>query len=144
MEHHFYGEKNAIGIMPINPDYEGVSDLYSLYMRLNGIWSKQTCAPRMRNEWYESNKTLGQCSITAFLVQEIYGGDVYGVPLGDGNFHCFNCIQGYDFDLTCEQFGGKKLIYTHDYPQFAEVHFSKQEKKERFVMLKESLLISLK
>ena len=48
-----------------------------------------TCVPRMRAEWAPENQTLGQRSITAFLMRDICGGKVCGVPLGDGNYRCF-------------------------------------------------------
>ena len=72
MAYGFYGWQNAtikdeIGLTP--------RDYYDL---LSQIWSADTCAPRMRQNWSPENKTLGQCSITAFLLQDIYGGEVYG------------------------------------------------------------------
>ena len=83
----FYGwetadVKDARGLTP--------RDYYDL---LSGCWCAETCAPRMRADWSPENRTLGQCSITAFLIQDIYGGKVYGVPLEDGSFHCFNNID---------------------------------------------------
>ena len=74
------------------------------------IWCADTCAPRMRQNWSMENRTLGQCSITAFLAQDIFGGEVYGVSRGDGNFHCYNVIGDCVFDLTSEQFGERKAI----------------------------------
>ena len=46
------------------------------YDLLSEIWCAETCAPRMRSDWSPENKTLGQCSITAFLLQDLYGGKV--------------------------------------------------------------------
>ncbi|MBP5216426.1 MAG: hypothetical protein J6038_01155, partial [Bacilli bacterium] len=90
------------------------------------------------------NKTLGQCSITSFLVQDNFGGEVYGVPLGDGNFHCFNKVGDKVFDLTSEQFLPKVLEYTLDYPQSREAHFFKEEKRLRYEALKALLLQSIR
>ena len=109
MAYGFYGWQNAaiqdeLGLTP--------RDYYDL---LSQIWSADTCTPRMRQNWSPENKTLGQCSITAFLLQDIYGGEVYGVPLGDGNYHCFNVVGDCVFDLTSEQFGTKKLNYVSKY-----------------------------
>jgi len=89
-------------------------------------------------------KTIGQCSITAFLVQDIFGGLVYGVPLEDGNYHCFNVIGNIVFDLTSEQFGERKLDYKNVVLQKREDHFSKLEKYERYLFLKRSLLEKLR
>ena len=103
------------------------------------VWCRETCAPRMQQDWSEENRTLGQCSITAFLAQDIFGGKVWGVPLGDGNYHCFNAADGCVFDLTSEQFGDEKLDYSLLYEQKREEHFQKPEKKERYGKLKAKL-----
>ena len=49
--------------------------LRALYRTLRRAWCRETCAPRLRGDWSEENPTLGQCSITAFLVQELFGGE---------------------------------------------------------------------
>ena len=126
----FYGAETAD-----IKDSKGLTprDYYDI---LSGLWSAQTCAPRLRAEWTPQNKTLGQCSITAFLMQDIFGGKVLGVPLADGNFHCFNDVDGCVFDLTSEQFGGRKLDYSGCPEQKREVHFAKEEKKARYELLR--------
>ena len=133
-EYQFYGWqaadiRDARGLTP--------RDYYDL---LSEIWCAETCAPRMRPDWSPENRTLGQCSITAFLLQDIYGGKVFGVPLGDGNYHCFNAVDGCVFDLTSEQFGEKTLEYSDCVEQFREDHFAKEEKKQRYQYLREKLL----
>ena len=115
-------------------------DYYDL---LSEIWCAETCAPRMRSDWSPEDKTLGQCSITAFLLQDLYGGKVFGVPLGDGNYHCFNVVGDCVFDLTSEQFGDKKLNYTDCPEQFRETHFAKEEKRQRYELLKARLFARL-
>ena len=110
------------------------------YDRLKKVWSADTCAPRMRADWSPENPTLGQCSITAFLMQDIYGGKVLGVPLGDGHFHCFNAVGDCVFDLTSEQFQGITLNYTDCPEQHRETHFAKEEKRQRYELLKQRLL----
>ena len=133
----FYGWETA-GIV----DARGLTprDYYDI---LSGLWSADTCAPRMRKDWSADNPTLGQCSITAFLVQDLYGGRVLGVPLGDGNYHCFNDVDGCVFDLTSEQFGDRALDYAHCPELRREVHFAKAEKQARYALLRERLLKAL-
>ena len=101
MEYRFYGWEDAT-----IRDARGLTprDYYDL---LRDLWRADTCAPRMRGDWSPDNPTLGQCSITAFLMQDIYGGSVRGVPLGDGNFHCFNAVEGCVFDLTANSSAGE-------------------------------------
>ena len=132
-EYRFYGWqtadiRDARGLTP--------RDYYDL---LSEIWCAETCAPRMRPDWTPENRTLGQCSITAFLLQDLYGGKVYGAPLGDGNYHCFNAVDGCVFDLTSEQFGDQTLNYSDCVEQFRDVHFAKEEKQQRYQYLRQAL-----
>lgn len=133
-DYRFYGwetadVKDSRGLTP--------RDYYDL---LKDIWCAETCAPRMRADWSLENRTYGQCSVTAFLIQDLFGGKVYGVPLEDGNFHCFNVAGDCVFDLTSEQFGNRVLDYEHCPEQRREVHFRKSEKKQRYELLKERLM----
>ena len=133
-EYKFYGWKTANitdknGLTP--RDY---------YDKLSDIWCEYTCAPRLREEWSEDNKTAGQCSVTAFLIQDIFGGKVKGILRPGGNYHCFNDVDGCVFDLTSEQFGDEKLDYDNCPEQFREIHFQKEEKRLRYEYLKEKLL----
>ena len=138
----FFGHESK-SVTPISNVYKKIRDQRHLYDLLSDIWCKYSCAPRMRIMWSESNKTLGQCSITSFLVQDIFGGEVFGVPLSGGGIHCFNVIGEVEFDLTSEQFGDEKLVYTHKYPQSREEHFLDEDKKARYLYLKKELLKKL-
>ena len=131
MNDHFYGWERAT-VPALNHDYPGIETPRDLYDALLDLWCADTCAT-------PGNPTLGQCSITAFLVQDIFGGRVYGVPLKDGGFHCFNVVDGHAFDLTSQQFGDAKLKYDGCPEQFREVHFAKEEKQARYERLKAML-----
>lgn len=130
-------------ILPITDIFKGIRSPDDLYFALLNVWSEESCTPRLREKWNEENVTLGQCSITAFLAQDIFGGRVFGIPRPDGNFHCYNVVGNSVFDLTSEQFGDEILDYSNSVEQFREVHFSDENKKERYeylcVKLKEFL-----
>ena len=134
MKYRFYGWECA-DAAPIAPEYAGIENPRKLYDLLSGLWCAETCAPRLRDAWSEENPTLGQCSITAFLVQDIFGGKVYGVLRPGGNYHCYNVIGESVFDLTSEQFGGEVLCYEGNPEQHREVHFAKEEKRLRYEYL---------
>jgi len=139
MNYYFYG--NTARPSAKNKEYK-VDSIRELYDRLSGIWCEYTCTPRLRDKWSQDNKTLGQCSITAFLAQDIFGGKVYGILQENGGIHCYNEVDGEIFDLTSEQFGQEKLIYDKQNEQDRAVQFAKQEKYERYLYLKEKLLNS--
>jgi len=131
-KYRFYGwetadVRDARGLTP--------RDYYDL---LSQLWCEETCAPRLRDRWSENNRTVGQCTITAFLMQDIYGGKVLGVPLPDGNHHCFNVVGDRVFDLTSEQFD-ERFDYRDRPEQTREEHFKKEEKRLRYEALKEKL-----
>ena len=136
--YHFWGWEGA-NAKPLTNEYPGIDDPIDLYNALSHIWCAETCAPRMRDKWTKDNMTMGQCSITAFLAQDIFGGEVYGIPRSDGNFHCYNVIGDCRFDLTSEQFGDEALDYNDNPKQVREVHFAKEEKRLRYEYLRAAL-----
>lgn len=139
MRYEFYGWERA-DVPAVNPLFGKVRDPRDLYDMLAELWCSDTCAPRMREAWSRENKTLGQCSITAFLAQDIFGGKVFGIPRPDGNYHCYNAVGECVFDLTSEQFGGEVLDYGDNPEQLREVHFAKEEKRLRYEYLRDELL----
>lgn len=137
-EYKFYGWQTA-NVAAAAEEYKWIENPRHLYDLLLEIWCADTCAPRMRKDWTTENMTLGQCSITAFLAQDIFGGEVYGIPIPGGNYHCYNVIGDCVFDLTSEQFGEEILCYENNPKQSREVHFAKEEKHQRYEYLKEEL-----
>ena len=76
--YNFYGWEKAT-VPAITDEYPTIYTPQDLYDTLLHIWSADTCAPRMRERWSKDNPTFGQCSITAFLAQDIFGVEVYGI-----------------------------------------------------------------
>ncbi len=143
MKDHFYGWEEA-DVTPLHEKYK-VKDPRELYDLLSEIWCVETCATRLRPKWSKANKTLGQCSVTAFLAQDIFGGEVRGIPTESGGIHCYNVVDGHVFDLTSEQFGKKQLTYAPFDPvapdalQDRAIHFAFGDKKERYEVLLKKL-----
>lgn len=137
MNYKFFGNQNR-DVFPICKEFSSIKNQRDLYDKLCTIWCRESCAPRYREKWSESNKTLGQCSITSFLVQDIFGGEVYGIKLKEGGFHCYNVVDGVQFDLTSEQFN-ETLEYENLNPQSREEHFADNEKYQRYLYLKREL-----
>ena len=125
--YHFYGWQQA-GVPAVNGEYPGIRTPLDLYDKLAQVWCAET-----------KNRTLGQCSITAFLAQDIFGGQVYGILRPGGNYHCYNVVDGHIFDLTSEQFGGEALCYEGNPEQSRQAHFAKEEKYRRYLLLKQRL-----
>jgi hypothetical protein len=146
-QYKFYGWETG-DCKPADSNFDKIENPQHLYDILSEVWCAETCAPRMRQNWTRENQTLGQCSITAFLAQDIFGAKVYGILREGGNYHCYNVVplpSGGEcvFDLTSEQFGEEKLYYENNAEQFREVHFAKEEKHQRYEYLRAALLRKL-
>ena len=143
MKYGFYGWETAGNAKAEHIIYKGIKTPLDLYYALSGLWCAETCAPRLRAEWTPENRTLGQCSITAFIAQDIFGGEVYGMETDNGGIHCYNVVSGHIFDLTSEQFGDKAKDLHYDGNKIQErgsvSHFQKEEKRKRYEDLKAKL-----
>ena len=60
-------------------------------------WDEKTCYPLLRNEWNENLPEVGQCAVTALLIQELYGGDI---AFNIRRNHFFNHLP-YNESLYC-------------------------------------------
>lgn len=83
--------------------------LEQLERYLYKIYSKDTCHPSCRDEWNDSNPTLGYCAIVSILVNDYFGGEIYKIKV-DGICHYFNLIDDNVVDLTSDQFN-KEIDY---------------------------------
>lgn len=134
--YNFYGADACRQVTAIHKLYKNITTPLDLYRELTRIWCADSCAPELRTRWTPDNATLGQCSITAFLAQDIFGGNVYGIPAGDSSFHCYNEVNGVLFDLTSEQYRDKasSLVYdcTNLQDRFSSFHLNSPEKLSRY------------
>lgn len=76
----------------------------NLFEAIRSSWSYVTTFPRCRDKWHKDNPALGQCAVTALLLQELLGGVILH---NRQNYHYWNKLDdGREIDMTLEQFGG--------------------------------------
>lgn len=121
----FYGWQQA-DVPAVADEYKQIKNPKQLYDILSEIWCADTCAPRMRADWTKENRTLGQCSVSAFRAQDIFGGEVYGIPRDGGNYHCYNVVGDCVFDLTSELFWGVAFSFEYNPVMSRELIFAKE------------------
>ena len=61
-------------------------------------WSSQTAI-----QWKPDNPALGQCNVTALLIEELFGGRILKTKLQEGS-HFYNEVDGHRYDFTNSQF----------------------------------------
>ena len=134
----FYGWESADTVKPIKDC--GYASLGEFYRGCLASWSIETCSVRFRPQWSEENPSVGQCTITAALVREYFGGELFGLPLIGGGTHSFNRLGGRFYDLACEQFGKNALLdFDSALPVDAETLLSGGDKAERCERLRQNL-----
>ena len=81
-----------------------------MYMILNELkeileksWNKETCSPGLKDEWTKDNTALGQCAVTALIVNDFMGGKIMRCMCETGS-HYYNLINNEVVDLTSTQF----------------------------------------
>ena len=74
------------------------SDPLALYEALKTAWSADTST-----RWIREVPALGQCSVTALVVHDIFGGDILKTRTAQG-VHFYNRIGTERWDLTISQF----------------------------------------
>lgn len=113
-------------------------DINELKNYLNEAWSEVTCVPSLRNEWNEYNPSLGQCAITALIVNDYFGGKIMRCMTSIES-HYYNIIEGKIVDLTKEQFLGEIPDYIRGEERTREYLLSNKDTEKRYNILKENL-----
>ena len=70
---------------------------------LEKSWTKETCSLGLKDIWTIDNKALGQCAVTALIVNDFLGGKIMRCMCESGS-HYYNLINGEVVDLTDSQF----------------------------------------
>lgn len=78
-----------------------LQDISRIARVLRLVYDSETAYPEVSDKWDKSNPTLGQCAVTALVVQHYFGGEIYK---HNHMSHYFNKIDGEIIDLTKDQF----------------------------------------
>lgn len=97
-------------------------------------WTKETSySPE---EWTDSNPTLGQCDITALIIQDFMGGVIKRCMCGNIS-HYYNFVNNEIIDLTVEQIYAIIPDYLNSENRTREyILFNKNTKRRYLVLLK--------
>jgi hypothetical protein len=101
-------------------------------------WSKETCYPDLQDEWGDRNPALGQCAVTALIVQDYFGVDLLYCK---HHKHYWNKLSdGSEVDFTYSQFLDGVVICLDEIRNREYILKSESAKKaktpERYLILK--------
>ncbi len=100
-------------------------------------WTKETCYPGSKDKWSEKIPEIGQCAITALIIQDLFGGDIVK---NDKLHHYFNFIDMETLDFTKWQFE-EADFENFDYDRMVdrEELLLNDDTKQRYFKLKDNL-----
>ena len=75
----------------------------ALVNKIKNSWCQETAHPAYASRWSKDNPSAGQCLVTALLIQDELGGDIYDCKVGRSR-HFYNVVNGEKIDLTFDQF----------------------------------------
>ena len=118
-------------------------EIEELKQLLTYSWEESTCSPGLRSKWNEENPSLGQCAITALIVNDFFGGKIMRCMSSTGS-HYYNLIDDEIVDLTVEQFLGEIPEYENGEERTREYLLSNEDTKKRYLLLNKNLAIAKK
>lgn len=113
-------------------------DLLTLKSRLYKAWSKETAYRKDRDQWVQSNPSIGQCAITALVVNDYLGGAIVRGLSSTGVEHYWNVIDSKIVDLTYEQYSEGMDFDSNDVVD-REFLLSSGDVNDRYNLLKKRL-----
>lgn len=109
-------------------------DIFEFKKLLSECWNKDTCSPGLKDNWSEDNPSLGQCAITALIVNDYFGGKIMRCMSSSGS-HYYNIIDDKVVDLTVEQFLGEIPLYEEGQERTREYLLSNSDTENRYKKL---------
>jgi len=101
-------------------------------------WSKESSYSSSQQLWSCSNPSLGQCAVTALIVNDFMGGKIMRCMCGNIS-HYYNLINGNIVDFTASQFNGEIPDYINGQERSREYLLSNNDTKDRYLILLNNL-----
>lgn len=109
-------------------------EIEKLKLLLADSWEGITCSPGLRNNWSKEIPSLGQCAITALIVNDFFGGKIMRCMTSLGR-HYYNLIDNKFIDLTVEQFLGEIPQYENGQERTREYLLNNEDTRKRYEIL---------
>ncbi len=75
---------------------------------IKNSWCRETCLPRLQDNWSPEIPCYGQCVPTSLVVQDYFDGEILYCK---HRKHYWNLVDGEEIDLTKNQFGEKEICF---------------------------------
>ena len=104
-----------------------------LFDSIRKSWDVETCYPPLQHKWSPHLPELGQCAVTALLIQERLGGIIV---FNKKYHHYWNILpEAGEIDLTRKQFEGVDVMRIDGYKEI-DYFIKNDDTYSRFVLLR--------
>ena len=107
-----------------------------LQMILELSWNYDTCSPELKSVYDNSNPSLGQCAVTALIVNDCFGGKIMRTMTSTGS-HYYNMVGGAIIDMTSNQFNSEIINYKNGEERTREYLLTNDDTRNRYLLLSE-------
>ncbi len=107
-------ESNCSGMNNYHEPSELISDsqIAELTRKFEECWSLESAHPGSQNQWSNENKSIGQCTVTALIVHDLFGGEI---AKNRQFHHLWNIFpDGSQHDFSRNQFPGDDVNFPID------------------------------
>lgn len=118
-------------------------EINNLKILLKVSWTKETCSPGLKDKWCDDNPSLGQCAVTALIVNDFFGGKIMRCMTSSGS-HYYNLINDEIVDFTSDQFVGEIPKYEEGKERTRDYLLSNDDTKNRYIILLNNLKKAIK
>lgn len=115
------------------------SQIAELTKKFEDCWSMESAHPDSQGEWSDENKSIGQCAVTAFIIYDLFGGEL---AKNKQFHHIWNIFpDGSQHDFSRTQFKGDNIDFPIDEVTTKEkelnhVRADEAQTAERYELLK--------
>lgn len=121
------------------------NEFHKLEKAFQRSWSIETTNPDIRDHWSEAKPAYGQCTPTALVVYDLYGGKLI---YDKENYHIWNELpDGTQQDFSREQFEENVELSIYKYKTKEDIleseHGKQSRMRQRYQLLKENVIKNL-
>ena len=119
---YYYGEEYGKTCV-INKCFENIHTLDDLFGVLLRVWNDETIYAIEKIYNKDDNPTFGQSAVTVFVVNLLFGGEIYKIKIGEKREHLFNFVNNHIIDLTKDQFDISDIKFQYETKEKIDINY---------------------
>jgi hypothetical protein len=123
--------------MPVGSRETVIATIDDLHRLLPSAWRADTSF--LKADWSADNPAVGQCAVTALVVQDLFGGELLRGRMQNATHYWNRLPNGQEVDLTAGQFEKTEPVFVETALRSRECVLSFAATRERVSQAKASI-----